>query len=344
MLPKNYSPESGLIKRKGNIAMRKNHKFLSLLLVFIIISLVTGTVFAASFPKKPVQLICAYPPGGVTDLVARAIASTMPQYLGQPVVVIIKSGGSGTIGTAAGAMAKPDGYTLTEVLVGPVAIQIHQQKLPYKNDSFEPVALISKNPIYFSVRADSPWKTLKDFVDSVKDNPGKYKYGHSGTGALPNLDTEHFLKIAGLKVTAVPFDGGNQPVMNLLGGHIDAAVSFGGEIAEQVRAGSLRVLGVFSDARSPLYPNVSTFKEQGYDVTAVSWRGIAVPKGTPPDRIKILHDALKKTMEDKTYISMVNSFKETVDYLPSDEFGALWRKDYDTFKKLVQDLGLGIKN
>lgn len=193
----------------------------------IVLSLVILTLLVipaaapAAFPEKEVQIIVPYAAGGATDLIFRALAESTSRYLGKAVVIVNRPGGGGTVGFTEGAQAKPDGYTLTAVIT-PVTILPHQVKTAFTYRSFAPIINVVDDPSMFLVKADSPWKTTKEFVDYARKNPGMITVGNSGAGGGVHLVALAFEKAVGARFNHIPFAGGGPSVTALMGGHINA--------------------------------------------------------------------------------------------------------------------------
>jgi tripartite-type tricarboxylate transporter receptor subunit TctC len=177
---------------------------------------------AQAFPARPLKLICPWPAGGSSDMVMRALAEGATKVLGQPVVIDNKPGASGMLGPNELVKAVPDGYTLSQVTIG-VARLPHMQKMQFDPlKDFTYIACLTGYTFGIVVKADSPFKTIKDLVNYAKANPGKFNYGSTGNGTTPHLAIEEFANKAGIQLTHVPFKGSSDGLQALLGGHIDA--------------------------------------------------------------------------------------------------------------------------
>jgi tripartite-type tricarboxylate transporter receptor subunit TctC len=292
---------------------------------------------AQQFPAKEVQIIIPYAPGGATDLVFRALAASAQKYLGQAVVVVNRAGGGGAVGFTEAAQAKPDGYTLTTV-VTPVTILPHQVKTAFTYQNFEPILNVVQDPAMLQVRAEAPWKTLTEFIDYARKNPGAITVGNSGAGGGVHLIAAAFEHTAGIKFNHIPFAGGGPSVTALLGGHVNAVSVSPPEGIPHVKAGKLRIIALFSEKRMADFPDVPTVREQGIDFTMGQWRGLGAPKGTPPEIIKILHDAFRKGMEDAAFIKSAESMSVALSYIGPADFGKLMAADHERYGKLVAEL------
>jgi len=294
-------------------------------------------IMAQQFPAKEVQIIIPYAPGGATDLIFRALAASTQQHLGKAVVVVNRAGGGGAVGFTEAAQAKPDGYTLASVIT-PVTILPHQVKTAFTYQSFEPIINVVQDPAMLQVRADAPWKTLKEFLDYARNNPGMITVGNSGAGGGVHLIAMAFERAAGVKFNHIPFAGGGPSVAALLGGHVHAVSVSPPEGIAHVKAGKLRIMALFSEKRMVDFPDVSTVREQGIDFTMGQWRGLAAPKGTPPEVIKILHDAFRKGMEDPAFIKNAADMSVMLSYVGPAEFGRMMAADHERYAKLIAEM------
>jgi len=306
--------------------------------VFLTLSLAPAmSVPAAEFPTKEVQIIVPYAAGGATDLVFRALAASTSKYLGKAVVVVNKPGGAGAVGVTEAMQASPDGYTLVTAIT-PLTILPHQIKTAFTYKDFEPIINVVQDPAMFQVRADSPWKTLREFLDYAKKNPGMITVGNSGAGGGVHLIALAFEKAAGVQFNHIPFAGGGPSVTALLGGHINAVSVSPPEGIPHVKAGKLRIIALFSEKRMADFPDVPTVREQGVNFSMGQWRGLAAPKGTPPDVIQKLHHAFKQGMEDPAFTKNAADMSVTLAYLGPADFGKLMAADNERYGKLVQEI------
>jgi tripartite-type tricarboxylate transporter receptor subunit TctC len=296
-----------------------------------------GPNLAQQFPAKEVQIVIPYAAGGATDLVFRALANSSQKYLGKAVVVVNKPGGGGAVGVTDVMRAKPDGYTLLSAIT-PLTILPHQVKTAFTYLDFEPIINVVQDPVMFQVRADAPWKTLDEFLDYARKNPGMITVGNSGAGGGVHLIALAFEKAAGVKFNHIPFAGGGPSVTALLGGHVNAVSVSPPEGIPHVKAGKLRIIALFSEKRMPDFPNVPTVREQGVEFAMGQWRGLAAPKGTPPEVVKALHDAFKKGMEDPAFTKNAADMSVALAYVGSAEFGKLMAADDQRYGKLVAEI------
>lgn len=294
---------------------------------------------APKFPTKQIEIIVPAGAGGGTDMLSRALANKAKDLLGQPVVIVNKPGGSGTVGFTAGQTAKPDGYTVT-MFFAEIVIVPHLGIAQADHKLFVPIMRVNMDPAAITVKADAPWKTLKEFLDYAKANPGKVRMGNSGPGSIWHLAAATVEDKTGVKFNHVPYGGAAPAVTALLGGAIEAVAVSPAEVGAQVASGKLKILGVMSDKREKAFPEVKTFKEQGYEVVVGTWRGLGVPKGTPEPVVKILHDAFKKAMDDPGFIAQADKLGLGLAYLNAADFTKFMDADFANYAKLVDKLGL----
>ena len=221
----------------------------------------------------------------------------MGRLLKQSVVVVNKAGAGGSVGAAQAARAAPDGYTilmaLSSISVLPVADRLQGRPAAYELDQFAPIALVSADPTVLVVRADGPYKTLKDLVDAAKEKPGTINYGSSGVYGTLHVAMEIFAAAADIKLFHVPYQGGGPAVAALLAGQIDALASGPSAAIGQIKAGKMRALAVWGDKRLAAMPDVPSMKELGYDATFYIWSGLFAPAATPQPIMSVLRDTVQ---------------------------------------------------
>jgi len=297
---------------------------------------------AQAFPSRPLKLICPWPAGGSSDIVMRALAEGATKVLGQQVIVENKPGASGMLGPNELVKAAPDGYTLSQITIG-VARLPHMQKMQFDPlKDFTYIACLTGYTFGIVVKANSPFKTVKDLVDYAKANPGKFTYGSTGNGTTPHLAVEEFASKAGIQLTHVPFKGSSDGLQALLGGHIDAHSDATGW-APHVEAGTMRLLATYGSKRTKRWPKVPTLNELGYDTVSDSPFGIAGPKGMDPKVVRKLQDGFKKTLSDPAVLAAFEKYDQPVIYMDSEEYTQFILASYVKEKRLIEKLGLGMK-
>ncbi|MBL6617747.1 MAG: tripartite tricarboxylate transporter substrate binding protein [Reyranella sp.] len=301
-----------------------------------------------AYPTKPIQIIVPFPPGGVADITARPLAHVMGRLVKQSVVVVNKAGAGGSVGTAQAARAMPDGYTmllaLSSISVLPVADRLQGRPAAYELDQFAPVALITADPTVLVVRADGPYKTLKDLVDAAKAKPGTINYGSSGVYGTLHVAMEIFAQAAGIKMFHIPYQGGGPAVAALLAGQIDALASGPAPAIGQIKAGKMRALAVWGDERLPAMPDVPSMKELGYDATFYIWSGLFAPAGVPQPVMTALREAVKRTVEDAEFKEAMEKVETPIAYLDAPDFKTFLDRDAARLRLAVERIGKVAEN
>ena len=293
----------------------------------------------ASYPSRPIKLICPWPAGGSSDQVMRALADATGRVLGGTMVVENKPGASGMLGPNELVSAKPDGYTLSQLTIGVLRLP-HMQKMMFNPLSdFTYVACLTGYTFGMAVRADSPFKSIKDLVTFAKANPGKFTYGSTGTGTTPHLAVEEFAMKAGIELQHVPFKGSSDGLQALLGGHILAHSDATGW-APHVDAGTMRLLATYGSKRTKRWSQVPTLNELGFETVSDSPFGIGAPRGMEPALTKRLDEAFKKALEDPQVISSFEKYDQPVIYMGSDEYARFAQRTFVSEKRLIEKLGL----
>lgn len=303
---------------------------------------VGGTVPRANAAEYPVKgkalsVIVTQEAGGGNDLLARALTPQMAKDLEIPVQVINKVGAGGQIGFTELARAKPDGYTLgLTFLPGLVTIYLDpDRKAVFGRGNFQPVALLTLDPGVVAVRADSPYKGMKDLMDAAKANPEKIKVGDAGILAANHLPILELHRKAGVKFAIVHFTGGAPMLTAVMGGHIDAAFTFAPDAMSHFKGGNIRLLAVNDSQESKFYPGVKTMESQGYKLYFASARGISAPGGTPLEIVEKLTRIIKKTMEASEFKNQLDSLAFTPRYMSPEGFANLWTQVEAETKPLI---------
>jgi tripartite-type tricarboxylate transporter receptor subunit TctC len=263
----------------------------------------TGAL-AQDYPSRPLTYVVPFTPGGVTDNGARTIAKVLTEKIGQTVVVENKPGAGGIVGAEYVAQSKPDGYTFMYTSNGPVgAFAYRYKKLsfdPFK--AFTPVHGMAFSPTIAVVNADAPYKTLKEMVEYAKKNPEAINYYSTGPGSTAHLISELLMKAGNFKMTQVPYKGSAAAMTDLLAGVIQVVWEYPVVLKPLLDAGKIRAIGITSDQRMPLLPEIPTFVEQGYDVVFTGWAIISVPAGTPQPVVDKLAKAYSATLDDPAIV------------------------------------------
>jgi tripartite-type tricarboxylate transporter receptor subunit TctC len=316
----------------------------SLIVALVLVVMAGGSARADDpYPTRPVTIVVAFPPGGVADNTARPVAAALERILKQPVTVLNKSGAAGAVGYQTAATAKPDGYTalmaLVSVSVLPEVDKLFGRPQNYTREQFTGIARINADPSMLVVRADTPWKTLKDLVDDAKKRSNEIVFTSSGLYGTAHIPMEMFMLASGIKLRHLPTTGGG-PMMNaILGGHAQAVMTPVSLAAAHVKAGKLRLLAQTGTGPVAAYPEVPTFKSQGYDVEYTAWAGLVVPKDTPPGVIKILRDATRQAVKEPEVITSHAKLETPIAYMDADEFNPWWANDAARLAQVVKQIG-----
>ncbi len=297
----------------------------------------------APWPTRAITIIVPFPPGGLADLVARPVAEAMSRELGQPVVIENKAGAGGGIGMSQAAKARPDGYTvlmaLSSLTVIPEADAVLARPAMFALSDLRPIARFTADPTVLAVRADSPWKTVQQFVDDAKKRPGAINYGSSGSYGTMHVPMEILSQNAGIKMTHVPFTGAGPAVVALLGGQIDAVSSGPATVLQQVKAGKLRVLSHWGTAQLAALPDAPSLKDAGYNAEYAQWSGLFIPAGVPEPIAQRLRAAAKAAALDAKVKEVILNAGSPVQYQDSPEFEKYVQADATRMSAVVKRIG-----
>lgn len=296
---------------------------------------------AAQYPDRPVTLLNGYPAGGNVDIVSRQLLEGMKAKFPKGVVIVYKPGAAGAVAVTELVRSQPDGYTIILTPHSALVIAAQVQELAYKTpDDYEPFANVVSYYPMLAVRTESPHKTLQELVAYAKANPGKVSVGSPGEGTSSHLNLEELMIKAGVKMTHTPFKGWGQSSPALLGGHIDAVVAQPAELKGQVEGKRMRVLAAFQPKRHPVFPDVPTAKEVGYDVANGVWFLLMAPKGTPAPVLSYLQAAAKEAVEDPKFVNAMADKGIDADYRPGSVLRSdLWR-EYKAHTDILRRIGM----
>jgi tripartite-type tricarboxylate transporter receptor subunit TctC len=262
---------------------------------------IAGSVQAAGFPDKAINVVVPFPAGGSTDAIARAIGPKVSAKLGQPWVVDNRPGATGALGGGYVKRAAPDGYTLMVASIGVYSVNpLLQKTLPYDpSKDFDLLTVAVQAPNVLVTNATVPANTVAEFVAYLKKNPDKITFATSGAGSSDHLTTALFWQKTGTSGLHVPYKGGAPAITDLLGGHANASFQNINVVLSHIKAGKLKALAVTGSKRSAVLPNVPTLGEAGVkEVDVYSWQGIAAPKGLPKDVKATLHTTITGALHD----------------------------------------------
>ncbi len=296
-----------------------------------------------AYPSKPISLVVPFPPGGVADIVARPFAEALGRTLGTPVVIDNKAGAGGGIGMGFVAKARPDGYTLllalSSISILPEADKVIGRSPMFEFNQFVPIARLTADPTVLAVRADSPWKTLAEWVADAKKRPGSISYGSSGNYGTMHVPMEMFAASAGIKLLHVPYTGAGPAVIGLLAGNIDAVATGPSTVIAHVKAGKVRVLASWGDKRLAALPEVPTLLESGYDAVFFQWSGLFAPAGTPEPVLMRLREAARIAAADPKFVGALASLDTPVQYMDAPDLQRFWDADIKSLGAVVRRVG-----
>jgi tripartite-type tricarboxylate transporter receptor subunit TctC len=296
------------------------------------------------YPNKPITMIVPFPPGGVADITGRPVAEAMGRYLKQPVVVENKAGAGGGVGMSYVAKAKPDGYTvllaLASISVIPEADKILGRDPMYQFDQLVPVARFTADPTVLAVRADGPYKSVKDLLEAARKSPATIPYGSSGNYGTMHIPMEMLSQSAGVKMLHVPFTGAGPAIVALLGGQVEALSTGPSTVIQHAKSGKVRILATWGgEGRHPALPDVPTLKELGYDAQYSQWTGLFVPAGTPEPVIAKLREAARVAADDPSFRNALAKVETPIQYLDAPQFRTFWDSDVHKMSDVIKKIG-----
>jgi putative tricarboxylic transport membrane protein len=318
-----------------------NRKILLLAAFASIAAAVPGVSWADNYPSKPITMIVPFPAGGRTDVVGRIVAQYLHTAIGQPVSVINKPGASSVLGSNLVAESDADGYTLGFFSTAAVTSQ-YTVPTPMSLSKFDLIAIVNADPAALAVNETAKWKTLKDLVADVKTKPDTLRIGMI-PGASAQIFAAGFERAAGIKMIDVPFKGDADGAVALAGGHIDVHIAVPVAYKSLVAGKKVRVLAVAAESRSPLYDNLPTFKENGVDFIISAFHGVYVPKGTPSAVKDKIAKALAVTMQSAELKQRMENVGAAVVYRSGADAQAYLQKQDDTYRDIIDQLGLRVK-
>jgi tripartite-type tricarboxylate transporter receptor subunit TctC len=306
--------------------------------------LVATPAAAQDFPSRPITVVAPFPPGGVADLTARPVAAAMEKVLKNPVGVVNKTGAAGAVGMQFVATSKPDGYTLllalSSISIIPEADRIFGRPPAFTVDQFAPIALISADPTILVVRAESPWKTAKEFIEDARKRSGQISFSSSGVYGTLHMAMELLSHAAGITLRHVPFGGAGPALTAILGGHVDALASGPAVVLPHVKSGKLRALAGWGDRRVAALPDVPTFKELGYpDAEFYIWAGLFAPKGVPEPILARLRDAARAAVADPEFKGAMDKLETPIAFKQGEEFQRFFDADARRLAEGVRKVG-----
>jgi tripartite-type tricarboxylate transporter receptor subunit TctC len=267
---------------------------------------------------KPIEMVALFGAASASTQTARVLADGMSKLLGVPVTILDKPGAGGAVGYTYLSQQKPDGYSLIWSS-NSISTTFHNGQLPFDYKNLEHIARVTIENPALAVKADAPWKTLKELVAYAKANPEKVRVGNSGQGSQTHIASVALFSASGAKIIPVHRSGG-QATADLLAGRIEVAVQFPQALVPHVKSKDLRVLALLGNIPDPAFPEVKSAKQQGFNIDMGLWRGVSAPKGTPKAVIAKLQDAIKKSVESPEFKDAGQKIGFTPAYQPSDAF------------------------
>ncbi len=309
-----------------------------LLAVSASIGFALPTVAKADFPEKQVEFIIPFGAGGGADIEGRLLATEMAKILGVNIVPINKPGGGGAVTYSYIKDAAPDGYTVgwnsTSILT-----TTNIGNVKFKHDALDHVGRVEWQPMPFAVKAGSRWQTMADFVKECMEKPNELKVANSGTGSATHLAAIALMDAAGCEVTHLPV-GVKRRNASVLSGEADAMIAPLTATVNLTKAGKLHLLALPTEERSAVFPDVPTAKELGYDAVLNLFRGLSVPKGTPPEVMAKLADAMSKAANSEAFMDLAKKKGFTVDPIGPEDFGQLLSGEDEKIRAIMQSAGL----
>jgi tripartite-type tricarboxylate transporter receptor subunit TctC len=302
------------------------------------LALVGAAAAGTAFPTKRITYNICFNPGGESDITARFQEGPLKKILGVDIAIQYKIGGGGALCWADLVKTKPDGYTIAGHNLPHTALQpLEMGNAGYQTLDLKQIYFFESTPNLLLVRNDSPYKTLKDFVEAAKKAPGAFTVGGSGTSSANDLGTTMLNRAAGIQLTYVPFGGTGSAVPALLGGHVGALMSYSTMGIQY--AGKFRALAIASETRMDVLPDVPTFKELGYDVVEGAYRGVAAPPGTPDEIVKILANAFEAVHKDPEVKKKMDQNGFKTEFIGPEAALALVKKKMVEYEAIMKALG-----
>lgn len=309
--------------------------------ILLLAATAAGASLAQTWPAKPVRVVVPFPAGGGTDLITREVTNKV-NASGYTFVIDNKPGSGGNLGVDAAAKAAPDGYTFVMGQTSNLAINpTLYAKLPYDPlKDLTPISLVASSPLVIVTGADSPYKTLADVVKAAKEKPGSLNYATSGNGTVAHLATESFQKVAGIKLTHVPYKGAAQGATDVISGQVHLYVSSIPTLIGHIKSGKMRAIAVTSLKRADDLPQVPAIAESGYkDFEAVTWFGILGPANLPKDVVAKFNADINKALKDSDLQKKLGDQGADIAGSTPEQFTKLIRDDIARWGKIVKESG-----
>jgi tripartite-type tricarboxylate transporter receptor subunit TctC len=296
----------------------------------------------AEYPTKTIQIINPFPPGAVTDIVARIVAPKMAAILGQQVIIVNKAGGGGAVGIQAAKDAAPDGYTILVTPPPILLIPLVNKNSGFAMKDFTPLTLATSSPNTTVVKADAPWKTLEEFIAEATKNPGALTYGSAGPGTTPHFIGELVKLKTKIDLTHVPLGSESAAATAVLGGHVNIAFLTLGTTRSHIEAGTMRALAVASNRRLKDFPNVPTTVEKGFpELNLKIWVGFFAPAKTSPAIVKRLAAALSESLKDAEVATHIEKAQALIENLGPQEAAKFYAEEERKWSEVTRIAKIG---
>jgi tripartite-type tricarboxylate transporter receptor subunit TctC len=328
---------------KGTIEMHRCRPYFALIVALAGVSLAEPAL-SLDWPQRPVRVLVPFGAGGSSDTITRFIAQRLGERFSQQFVVENRPGAAGVVAAEAVMRAPPDGYTLMMGNRSQLTIAPAVAKTPYDPvKDFAPISIVGTNPFVLVVHPSIPADNLADFVAYVRKQPQKLPYAASGAGSLSHLGMALFLKRAGIELTAVTYKGGAQPLADVLAGHVPIYLANLSAVVPHATSGTLRLLAVSGEKRTPQLPQVPTFIEAGFEFTTYTWQGLVAPAGTPKEIIdKVAQEVARVVKDPKILEHLAADGYDALGNAPG-EFAAMISADIALWAEAVRLAGAGEK-
>jgi tripartite-type tricarboxylate transporter receptor subunit TctC len=308
------------------------------------VGLQPGNANAQAWPAKPIRMIIPFPPGGATDLIGRLSAQRLTETLGQPVLVENRGGAGGTIGTELGMRAAPDGYTLT-FSVASYAVNPSLYKLAFDPvKEIQPIIQLSQGPLLIAAHPSLPVRSVRDLISLAKKRPDGVNFSTTGQGTISHLATEHFMAMAGVRMTHIPYKGTGPALSDTVAGHV--SLTFGNVFATLplARSGKLRAIAVTSAQRIVGDPSIPTIAESGvagYEIAL--WHGLLAPRGLPRPIVDRLNGELNRALKTKEMADRLEGDGLSAAGGTPEAFGERIAKDIELYRRIVAKAGIKLE-
>lgn len=297
-------------------------KIFFILLIFILLLVCTFCIYANEYPSSSIEAIVPWPAGGGLDVLMRTMAEYLEKELGVSIVVINRPGGGGAVGMVDLHNSKPDGYTIG-ITSSSIVQTAYCSTVPTPLENYEPIVYIGSNDAVFTIRADSPWETLEDFITAAKSQPGVLTNANDTPGGASHIAAIILEKAMGIELNKIPYAGFAPSVAALAGGHVDSTTVNLTDVLSMYKSGEFLILGVIGQNRHFLVPEIPTMIEQGYDAVSGMWQMILAPKGIPQDRLDILEKAFVSILDNPKLLETLTNAGYGM-----DPHGSSWTKEF----------------